>query len=150
MPYTDYSKVSIICNANTKAAYYATLAGFNIKNDCKGNHTYKVTKAATIFAAGEKVCTLCGTKAVIAKVKFAPTAKASKKSIVVKGNAGKVAKLAVWVYNSNGKLVKKQVKKNVTKNTVKVAKAGKYTVKVKAYGPNGAKTASVKKTVKVK
>lgn len=150
MPYTDYSKVTIICNANTKAAYYATLAGFNIKNDCKGNHTYKVTKAATIFAAGEKVCTLCGTKAVIAKVKFAPTAKASKKSIVVKGNAGKVARLAVWVYDANGKLVKKQVKKNVTKNTVKVAKAGKYTVKVKAYGPNGAKTASVKKTVKVK
>ncbi len=149
--YTDKSKVQIICNASTKAAYYAALAGFNIKNDCKGNHTYKVTKAATIFAAGEKVCTLCGTKAVIAKVKFAPTVKkASKKRIVVKGNAGKVSKLAVWVYDSKGKLVKKQVKKNVTKNTVKVAKAGKYTVKVKAYGTKGAKTASVKKTVKVK
>ena len=148
--YFDNSKVQIICNASTKAAYYAALAGFNVKNDCKGNHTYKVTKAATIFAAGEKVCTVCGTKAVIAKVKFAPTAKASGKKIVVKGNAGKVTKLAVWVYDSKGKLVKKQVKKNVTKNTVKVAKAGKYTVKVKAYGTKGAKTASVKKTVKVK
>ena len=84
------------------------------------------------------------------KVRFAPTVKASKKKICSYGNAGKVAKLAVWVYNSNGKLVKKQVKKNVTKNTVKVAKAGKYTVKVKAYGTNGAKTVSVKKTVKVK
>ena len=109
-----------------------------------------VTKAATIFATGVKKCSECDATATVAKVRFAPTAKASKKKIVVKGNAGKVAKLAVWVYDANGKLVKKQVKKNVTKNTVKVAKAGKYTVKVKAYGTNGAKTASVKKTVKVK
>lgn len=148
--YTDKTKVQIICNASTKAAYYATLAGFNLTNDCKGNHSYVVVKKATIFAAGQQKCSKCGAVATIAKVKFAPTAKASKKNIVVKGNAGKVNKLAVWVYDSKGKLVKKQVKKNVTKNTVKVSKAGKYTVKVKAYGPNGAKTSSVKKTVKVK
>lgn len=144
----DATKTTVVAPVGSSAAYYATMAGFKVAQACA--HKWVVTKAATIFATGTKKCSECDEIATIAKVKFAPTAKASKKSIVVKGNAGKVAKLAVWVYNSNGKLVKKQVKKNVTKNTVKVAKAGKYTVKVKAYGPNGAKTASVKKTVKVK
>lgn len=142
------SKATITAPANSVAEYTAKLNGYTVVTAC--THKYVVTKAATIFATGVKTCSVCGATATIAKVKFAPTAKASKKSIVVKGNAGKVSKLAVWVYNSNGKLVKKQVKKNVTKNTVKVAKAGKYTVKVKAYGTNGAKTSSVKKTVKVK
>lgn len=138
----------ITAPANSVAYKTALYAGYKVNVTCA--HKWVVTKAATIFATGTKKCSECDATATVAKVRFAPTAKASKKSIVVKGNAGKVAKLAVWVYNSNGKLVKKQVKKNVTKNTVKVAKAGKYTVKVKAYGPNGAKTASVKKTVKVK
>ncbi|SJZ77288.1 hypothetical protein [Eubacterium coprostanoligenes] len=144
----DADKVTFTVPANTAAWYAAVSAGYKVNVTCA--HKWVVTKAATIFATGTKKCSECDATATVAKVRFAPTAKASKKKIVVKGNAGKVAKLAVWVYNSNGKLVKKQVKKNVTKNTVKVAKAGKYTVKVKAYGPNGAKTASVKKTVKVK
>ncbi|MDY4698475.1 hypothetical protein [Eubacterium coprostanoligenes] len=144
----DKEKVTVTVPANTPAWYDALYNGFKVNVTCA--HKWVVTKAATIFATGTKKCSECDAVATVAKVRFAPTAKASKKKIVVKGNAGKVAKLAVWVYNSNGKLVKKQVKKNVTKNTVKVAKAGKYTVKVKAYGPNGAKTASVKKTVKVK
>lgn len=144
----DAEKVTFTVPANTAAWYAAVSAGYKVNLTCA--HKWVVTKAATIFATGTKKCSECDATATVAKVRFAPTAKASKKKIVVKGNAGKVAKLAVWVYNSNGKLVKKQVKKNVTKNTVKVAKAGKYTVKVKAYGPNGAKTASVKKTVKVK
>ena len=144
----DADKVTFTVPANTAAWYAAVTAGYKVNVTCA--HKWVVTKAATIFATGTKKCSECDAVATVAKVRFAPTAKASKKKIVVKGNAGKVAKLAVWVYNSNGKLVKKQVKKNVTKNTVKVAKAGKYTVKVKAYGPNGAKTASVKKTVKVK
>lgn len=144
----DADKVTFTVPANTAAWYAAVSAGYKVNVTCA--HKWVVTKAATIFATGTKKCSQCDATATVAKVRFAPTAKASKKKIVVKGNAGKVAKLAVWVYNSNGKLVKKQVKKNVTKNTVKVAKAGKYTVKVKAYGPNGAKTASVKKTVKVK
>lgn len=138
----------ITAPANSVAYKTALYAGYKVNVTCA--HKWVVTKAATIFATGTKKCSECDATATVAKVRFAPTAKASKKSIVVKGNAGKVAKLAVWVYDANGKLVKKQVKKNVTKNTVKVAKAGKYTVKVKAYGPNGAKTASVKKTVKVK
>lgn len=144
----DAEKVTFTVPANTAAWYAAVSAGYKVNVTCA--HKWVVTKAATIFATGVKKCSVCDATATVAKVRFAPTAKASKKKIVVKGNAGKVAKLAVWVYNSNGKLVKKQVKKNVTKNTVKVAKAGKYTVKVKAYGTNGAKTASVKKTVKVK
>lgn len=138
----------ITAPANSVAYKTALYAGYKVNVTCA--HKWVVTKAATIFATGTKKCSECDATATVAKVRFAPTAKASKKSIVVKGNAGKVAKLAVWVYDANGKLVKKQVKKNVTKNTVKVAKAGKYTVKVKAYGPNGAKTASVKKTAKVK
>lgn len=138
----------ITAPANSVAYKTALYAGYKVNVTCA--HKWVVTKVATIFATGTKKCSECDATATVAKVRFAPTAKASKKSIVVKGNAGKVAKLAVWVYDANGKLVKKQVKKNVTKNTVKVAKAGKYTVKVKAYGPNGAKTASVKKTVKVK
>lgn len=138
----------ITAPANSVAYKTALYAGYKVNVTCA--HKWVVTKAATIFATGTKKCSECDAVATVAKVRFAPTAKASKKSIVVKGNAGKVAKLAVWVYDSKGNLVKKQVKKNVTKNTVKVAKAGKYTVKVKAYGPNGAKTASVKKTVKVK
>lgn len=138
----------ITAPANSVAYKTALYAGYKVNVTCA--HKWVVTKAATIFATGTKKCSECDAVATVAKVRFAPTAKASKKSIVVKGNAGKVAKLAVWVYDANGKLVKKQVKKNVTKNTVKVAKAGKYTVKVKAYGTNGAKTASVKKTVKVK
>ena len=138
----------ITAPANSVAYKTALYAGYKVNVTCA--HKWVVTKAATIFATGVKKCSECDATATVAKVRFAPTAKASKKSIVVKGNAGKVAKLAVWVYDANGKLVKKQVKKNVTKNTVKVAKAGKYTVKVKAYGTNGAKTASVKKTVKVK
>ncbi|WP_297129750.1 hypothetical protein [uncultured Eubacterium sp.] len=142
------AEAKLVVPANSVAHYTAVKAGYDVTTAC--THKWGVTKAATIFAAGEKKCSECDKVEAIAKLAFAPTAKASKKKIVVKGNAGKVAKLAVWVYNSNGKLVKKQVKKNVTKNTVKVAKAGKYTVKVKAYGTNGAKTASVKKTVKVK
>lgn len=142
------SEAKLVVPANSVAHYTAVKAGYDVTTACV--HKWVVTKAATIFAAGEKKCSECDKVEAIAKLAFAPTAKASKKKIVVKGNAGKVAKLAVWVYNSNGKLVKKQVKKNVTKNTVKVAKAGKYTVKVKAYDANGAKTASVKKTVKVK
>ena len=138
----------ITAPANSVAYKTALYAGYKVNVTCA--HKWVVTKAATIFATGTKKCSECDATATVAKVRFAPTVKASKKKIVSKGNAGKVSKLAVWVYNSNGKLVKKQVKKNVTKNTVKVAKAGKYTVKVKAYGPNGAKTASVKKTVKVK
>lgn len=144
----DADKVTFTVPANTAAWYAAVSAGYKVNVTCA--HKWVVTKAATIFATGTKKCSQCDATATVAKVRFAPTVKASKKKIVSKGNAGKVSKLAVWVYNSNGKLVKKQVKKNVTKNTVKVAKAGKYTVKVKAYGPNGAKTASVKKTVKVK
>lgn len=144
----DAEKVTFTVPANTAAWYAAVSAGYKVNVTCA--HKWVVTKAATIFATGTKKCSECDATATVAKVRFAPTAKASKKKIVVKGNAGKVAKLAVWVYDSKGNLVKKQVKKNVTKNTVKVAKAGKYTVKVKAYGPNGAKTASVKKTVKVK
>lgn len=138
----------ITAPANSVAYKTALYAGYKVNVTCA--HKWVVTKAATIFATGTKKCSECDATATVAKVRFAPTAKASKKKIECKGNAGKVAKLAVWVYDANGKLVKKQVKKNVTKNTVKVAKAGKYTVKVKAYGPNGAKTASVKKTVKVK
>lgn len=144
----DVDKVTFTVPSNSKAYIEAIGAGYKVNVTCA--HKWVVTKAATIFATGVKKCSECDATATVAKVRFAPTAKASKKKIVVKGNAGKVAKLAVWVYNSNGKLVKKQVKKNVTKNTVKVAKAGKYTVKVKAYGTKGAKTASVKKTVKVK
>lgn len=138
----------ITAPANSVAYKTALYAGYKVNVTCA--HNWTTVKAATIFAAGQRKCSECDKVEAIAKVKFAPTAKASGKKIVVKGNAGKVAKLAVWVYDANGKLVKKQVKKNVTKNTVKVAKAGKYTVKVKAYGTNGAKTASVKKTVKVK
>lgn len=138
----------ITAPANSVAYKTALYAGYKVNVTCA--HKWVVTKAATIFATGTKKCSECDKVEAIAKKAFAPTAKASGKKIVVKGNAGKVAKLAVWVYDSKGKLVKKQVKKNVTKNTVKVAKAGKYTVKVKAYGTNGAKTASVKKTVKVK
>lgn len=138
----------ITAPANSVAYKTALYAGYKVNVTCA--HKWVVTKAATIFATGVKKCSECDVTATVAKVRFAPTVKVSKKSICSYGNAGKVAKLAVWVYNSNGKLVKKQVKKNVTKNTVKVAKAGKYTVKVKAYGPNGAKTVSVKKTVKVK
>lgn len=140
---------AITAPANSVAYKTALYAGYKVNVAC--THKWVVTKAATIFATGTKKCSECDATATVAKVRFAPTVKkASKKRIVCKGNAGKVSKLAVWVYNSKGKLVKKQVKKNVTKNTVKVAKAGKYTVKVKAYGPNGAKTTSVKKTVKVK
>lgn len=138
----------ITAPANSVAYKTALYAGYKVNVTCA--HNWTTVKAATIFAAGQRKCSECDKVEAIAKKAFAPTAKASGKKIVVKGNAGKVAKLAVWVYDSKGKLVKKQVKKNVTKNTVKVAKAGKYTVKVKAYGPNGAKTASVKKTVKVK
>ena len=138
----------ITAPANSVAYKTALYAGYKVNVTCA--HKWVVTKAATIFATGTKKCSECDATATVAKVRFAPTAKVSGKKIECKGNAGKVAKLAVWVYDSKGKLVKKQVKKNVTKNTVKVAKAGKYTVKVKAYGPNGAKTASVKKTVKVK
>ena len=144
----DADKVTFTVPANSIAYKTALAAGYKVKVAC--THVWKVTKAATIFATGVKTCSECDATATIAKVKFAPTAKASGKKIVVKGNAGKVKKLAVWVYDSKGNLVKKQVKKNVTKNTVKVSKAGKYTVKVKAYGANGAKTSSVKKTVKVK
>ncbi len=144
-----FSKDATITAPSNSVAYKTALyAGYKVNVSC--THKWTVTKAATIFATGTKKCSECDAVATIAKVKFAPTAKASKKSIVVKGNAGKVKKLAVWVYDSKGNLVKKQVKKNVTKNTVKVSKAGKYTVKVKAYGTNGAKTSSVKKTVKVK
>ena len=140
---------AITAPANSVAYKTALYAGYKVNVAC--THKWVVTKAATIFATGTKKCSECDATATVAKVRFAPTVKkASKKRIVCKGNAGKVSKLAVWVYNSKGKLVKKQVKKNVTKNTVKVAKAGKYTVKVKAYGQNGAKTTSVKKTVKVK
>ena len=142
------AEVKLVVPANSVAHYTAVKAGYDVTTACA--HKFVVTKAATIFAAGEKKCSECDKVEAIAKKAFAPTATVSGKKIVVKGNAGKVAKLAVWVYDSKGKLVKKQVKKNVTKNTVKVAKAGKYTVKVKAYGTNGAKTASVKKTVKVK
>lgn len=138
----------ITAPANSVAYKTALYAGYKVNVTCA--HKWVVTKAATIFATGTKKCSECDATATVAKVRFAPTAKASKKKIECKGNAGMVAKLAVWVYDSKGNLVKKQVKKNVTKNTVKVAKAGKYTVKVKAYGTNGAKTASVKKTVKVK
>lgn len=138
----------ITAPANSVAYKTALYAGYKVNVTC--THKWTTVKAATIFAAGQRKCSECDKVEAIAKKAFAPTAKASGKKIVVKGNAGKVAKLAVWVYDSKGKLIKKQVKKNVTKNTVKVAKAGKYTVKVKAYGPNGAKTASVKKTVKVK
>ena len=144
----DKEKVTLTLPANSAVWYDAVTAGYKVNVTCA--HKWTTVKAATIFAAGQRKCSECDKVEAIAKKAFAPTAKASKKKIVVKGNAGKVAKLAVWVYDSKGKLVKKQVKKNVTKNTVKVAKAGKYTVKVKAYGPNGAKTASVKKTVKVK
>ncbi len=144
----DADKVTFTVPANSIAYKTALAAGYKVKVAC--THVWKVTKAATIFATGSKKCSECDAVATIAKVKFAPKAKASGKKIVVKGNAGKVKKLAVWVYDSKGNLVKKQVKKNVTKNTVKVSKAGKYTVKVKAYGTNGAKTSSVKKTVKVK
>ena len=140
--------VTVSAPANSVARLSALSAGYKVETVC--THKWTTVKAATIFAAGQRKCSECDKVEAIAKKAFAPTAKASKKKIVVKGNAGKVAKLAVWVYDSKGKLVKKQVKKNVTKNTVKVAKAGKYTVKVKAYGTNGAKTASVKKTVKVK
>ena len=140
--------VVVVAPANSVARLSALAAGYKVETVC--THKWTTVKAATIFADGQRKCSECDKVEAIAKVKFAPTAKASKKKIVVKGNAGKVAKLAVWVYDSKGKLVKKQVKKNVTKNTVKVAKAGKYTVKIKAYGTNGAKTASVKKTVKVK
>lgn len=145
----DFSaKATIVAPANSVAQYTAVKSGYKVSTTC--THKWTTVKAATIFAAGQRKCSECDKVEAIAKKAFAPTAKASGKKIVVKGNAGKVAKLAVWVYDANGKLVKKQVKKNVTKNTVKVAKAGKYTVKVKAYGTNGAKTASVKKTVKVK
>lgn len=144
----DVTKVTLTVPSNSIAYNTALAAGYKVNVAC--THKWVVTKAATIFATGSKKCSECDAVATIAKVKFAPTAKASKKKIVVKGNAGKVKKLAVWVYDSKGNLVKKQVKKNVTKNTVKVSKAGKYTVKVKAYGTNGAKTSSVKKTVKVK
>lgn len=144
----DAEKVTLTLPANSAVWYDALAAGYKVNVTC--THKWTTVKAATIFAAGQRKCSECDKVEAIAKKAFAPTAKASKKKIVVKGNAGKVAKLAVWVYDANGKLVKKQVKKNVTKNTVKVAKAGKYTVKVKAYGTNGAKTASVKKTVKVK
>lgn len=144
----DAEKVTLTLPANSAVWYDALAAGYKVNVTC--THKWTTVKAATIFAAGQRKCSECDKVEAIAKKAFAPTAKASKKKIVVKGNAGKVAKLAVWVYDSKGKLVKKQVKKNVTKNTVKVAKAGKYTVKVKAYGTNGAKTASVKKTVKVK
>lgn len=140
--------VTVSAPANSVARLSALAAGYKVETVC--THKWTTVKAATIFAAGQRKCSECDKVEAIAKKAFAPTAKASGKKIVVKGNAGKVAKLAVWVYDSKGKLVKKQVKKNVTKNTVKVAKAGKYTVKVKAYGTNGAKTASVKKTVKVK
>lgn len=140
--------VVVVAPANSVARLSALAAGYKVETVC--THKWTTVKAATIFAAGQRKCSECDKVEAIAKKAFAPTAKASGKKIVVKGNAGKVAKLAVWVYDSKGKLVKKQVKKNVTKNTVKVAKAGKYTVKVKAYGTNGAKTASVKKTVKVK
>lgn len=112
----------ITAPANSVAYKTALYAGYKVNVTCA--HKWVVTKAATIFATGTKKCSECDATATVAKVRFAPTAKASKKSIVVKGNAGKVAKLAVWVYDANGKLVKKQVKKNVTKNTVKVAKAG--------------------------
>ena len=142
------AEATIYAPANSIAEYTAKKNGYTVATVC--THKWTTVKAATIFAAGQRKCSECDKVEAIAKKAFAPTAKASKKKIVVKGNAGKVAKLAVWVYDSKGKLVKKQVKKNVTKNTVKVAKAGKYTVKVKAYGTNGAKTASVKKTVKVK
>lgn len=142
------TKATITAPANSVAELTALKAGYSVNTTCA--HKYTVVKAATIFAAGQKKCSVCGKVEAIAKVKFAPTASVSGKKIAVKGNAGKVAKLAVWVYDSKGNLVKKQVKKNVTKNTVKVAKAGKYTVKVKAYGTNGAKTSAVKKTVKVK
>ena len=145
---TFSSKATITAPANSVAEYTAKKAGYTVATVC--THKWTTVKAATIFAAGQRKCSECDKVEAIAKKAFAPTAKASGKKIVVKGNAGKVTKLAVWVYDSKGKLVKKQVKKNVTKNTVKVAKAGKYTVKVKAYGTNGAKTASVKKTVKVK
>lgn len=138
----------VVAPANSVARLSALAAGYKVETVC--THKWTTVKAATIFAAGQRKCSECDKVEAIAKKAFAPTAKVSGKKIVVKGNAGKVAKLAVWVYDSKGKLVKKQVKKNVTKNTVKVAKAGKYTVKVKAYGTNGAKTASVKKTVKVK
>lgn len=144
----DREKVKISVPANSPAWYEAAMKGYVINVTC--THKWTTVKAATIFAAGQRKCSECDKVEAIAKKAFAPTAKASKKKIVCKGNAGKVAKLAVWVYDSKGKLVKKQVKKNVTKNTVKVAKAGKYTVKIKAYGTNGAKTKSVKKTVKVK
>lgn len=144
----DADKVTFTVPSNSKAYITAISAGYKVKVAC--THKWVVTKAATIFATGSKKCSECDAVATIAKVKFAPTVKASGKKIVSKGNAGKVKKLAVWVYDSKGNLVKKQVKKNVKKNTVKVSKAGKYTVKVKAYGANGAKTSSVKKTVKVK
>lgn len=144
----DKEKVKISVPSNSPAWYEAAIKGYVLNVTC--THKWTTVKAATIFAAGQRKCSECDKVEAIAKKAFAPTAKVSKKKIECKGNAGKVAKLAVWVYDSKGKLVKKQVKKNVTKNTVKVAKAGKYTVKIKAYGPNGAKTASVKKTVKVK
>lgn len=140
--------VVVVAPANSVARLSALAAGYKVETSC--THKWTTVKAATIFADGQRKCSECDKVEAIAKKAFAPTVKVSKKKIECKGNAGKVAKLAVWVYDSKGKLVKKQVKKNVTKNTVKVAKAGKYTVKVKAYGPNGAKTASVKKTVKVK
>ena len=138
----------VVAPANSVARLSALAAGYKVETTC--THKWTTVKAATIFAAGQRKCSECDKVEAIAKKAFAPTAKVSGKKIECKGNAGKVAKLAVWVYDSKGKLVKKQVKTNVTKNTVKVAKAGKYTVKIKAYGTNGAKTASVKKTVKVK
>ncbi|MGN0516738.1 hypothetical protein, partial [Eubacterium sp.] len=145
---TFSSKATITAPANSVAEYTAKKAGYTVATAC--THKWTTVKAATIFAAGQRKCSECDKVEAIAKKAFAPTATVSGKKIECKGNAGKVAKLAVWVYDSKGKLVKKQVKTNVTKNTVKVAKAGKYTVKIKAYGTNGAKTASVKKTVKVK
>lgn len=131
----------VTCPNESMTFYDCLMSG--IKLACT-KHEMVVTKAATVFAAGEKACKECGKKEAIAKLAFKPTFKAKKGAVEVKGNAGKVAKVAVWVDG------KKTVKKNVTKCTVKGLKAGKHTVKVKLYAANGAKTKSVTKTVKVK
>lgn len=154
----------VVANADSSAAKYAKAEGFALYNaaDCTaGKHQYALTKtvAATIWAAGSKTytCKVCDATKVetIAKKTLKATVKGGKKKFTVKCSANADQTGYQIKFTKNGKSKSVKVKNARALNTtVKGLKAGKYSVKVRAYKKtsNGTKyssyTAAKKVTVK--
>lgn len=154
----------VVANADSSAAKYAKAEGFALYNaaDCTaGKHQYTLTKtvAATIWAAGSKTytCKVCDATKVetIAKKTLKATVKGGTKKFTVKcsANAGQTGYQIKFTKNGKSKSVKVKNARALN-TTVKGLKAGKYSVKVRAYKKtsNGTKYSaySAAKTVKVK